>query len=111
MSVARHETGRVKKGDTVIVLGGKNKGKQGQVIRVVHKKDRVVVERVNLIKRHTKATQNSQGGIVEKEASIHASNVALVCPKCRKGVRIGFKVHDDGSMVRVCRTCGEELDK
>ncbi|HOS96690.1 MAG TPA: 50S ribosomal protein L24 [Deltaproteobacteria bacterium] len=111
MAVARHETGRVKKGDTVVVLGGKNKGKQGQVIRVVHKKDRVVVERVNLIKRHTRPTQNSQGGIVEKEASIHASNVALVCPKCRKGVRIGFKVHDDGSKVRVCRTCGEELDK
>ncbi|HWR67893.1 MAG TPA: 50S ribosomal protein L24 [Desulfomonilia bacterium] len=111
MAVVRHETGRVKKGDTVVVLAGKNKGKQGQVIRVIHKKDRILVERVNLIKRHTKPTQTSQGGIVEKEASIHASNVALVCSKCKKAVRIGFKIHEDGAKVRVCRSCGEELDK
>lgn len=111
MAVVRHETGRVKKGDTVVVLAGKNKGKQGQVIRVIHKKDRILVERVNLIKRHTKPTQTSQGGIVEKEASIHASNVALVCSKCKKAVRIGFKNHEDGAKVRVCRGCGEELDK
>jgi large subunit ribosomal protein L24 len=111
MAVVRHETGRIKKGDTVVVLTGKNQGKQGNVIRVIHKKDRVLVERVNLIKRHQKASQASKGGIVEKEASIHASNVALLCPKCKKGVRIGYKQHDDGSKVRVCRRCGEELDK
>jgi len=111
MAVVRHETGRIKKGDTVVVLTGKNQGKQGNVIRVIHKKDRVLVERVNIIKRHQKASQTSKGGIVEKEASIHASNVALLCPKCKKGVRIGYKHHDDGSKVRVCRRCGEELDK
>jgi large subunit ribosomal protein L24 len=103
---------RIKKGDTVVVLAGKNKGKQGQVLRIANKKGRVFVERVNMIKKHQKPTQqSSQGGIVEKEASINASNVAPVCPKCKKGVRIGFKRHDDGKKVRVCRKCGEELDK
>lgn len=102
---------RIKKGDTVVVLAGKNKGKQGQVIRVLGKKDRVLVERVNMIKRHQKATQTTQGGIIEKEAGIHLSNVAPLCSKCGKGVRIGFKVHDDGKKVRFCKKCGEELDK
>ncbi|HOJ12933.1 MAG TPA: 50S ribosomal protein L24 [Deltaproteobacteria bacterium] len=111
MAVVRHETGRIRKGDTVIVLTGKNKGKQGQVIRVVPKKDRVVVERVNMIKRHTRPSQKSQGGIVEKEAPIHLSNVAIVCPACKKAVRIGFKFHEDGTKVRYCRSCSEELDK
>lgn len=107
----KHALERVKKGDTVEVLAGKSKGKQGQVMRILTKKGRVLVERVNMIKRHQKPTQNTQGGIIEKEASIDASNVAPVCPKCRKGVRIGFKLHDDGKKVRVCRKCGEELDK
>jgi large subunit ribosomal protein L24 len=111
MAVVRHETGRIRKGDTVVVLTGKSQGKQGKVIKVIQKKDRVLVERVNMIKRHQKPTQKSQGGIVEKEASIHASNVALFCPKCKKGARIGYKVHDDGTKVRACRRCGEELDK
>ena len=102
---------RIKKGDTVQVLAGKNRGKQGQVLRLLNKKGRVVVERVNMIKRHQKQTQTSPGGIIEKEASIDASNVAPVCKKCKKGVRIGFKVHDDGKKVRVCKKCGEELDK
>jgi large subunit ribosomal protein L24 len=107
----KHALERVKKGDTVQVLAGKNKGKQGQVMRILTKKGRVLVERVNMIKKHQKPTQNSQGGIIEKEASINASNVAPVCPKCKKGVRIGFKLHDDGTKVRVCKKCGEELDK
>lgn len=111
MAVVNYETGRIRKGDTVVVLAGKSKGKQGQVLRIIHKKDRLLVERVNIIKKHQKPTQNSQGGIVDKEASLHKSNVALVCPKCKKGVRIGFKAHEDGSKVRVCRSCGEELDK
>ena len=111
MAVVNYETGRIRKGDTVVVLAGKSKGKQGQVLRIIHKKDRLLVERVNIIKKHQKPTQNSQGGIVDKEASLHKSNVALVCPKCKKGVRVGFKAHEDGSKVRVCRSCGEELDK
>ncbi len=108
--MAKHDTGKIKKGDTVTVLTGKNSGKEGQVIRILGKKDRVLVERVNMVKKHQKPTQTSQGGIVEKEASIDASNVALVCPKCKKGSRVGYKFHDDGKKVRVCRRCGEELD-
>ena len=108
--MAKHETSKIKKGDTVVVLTGKNKGKQGQVIRTLGKKDRVLVERVNMVKRHTKPTQTSQGGIVEKEAGIRVSNVALTCPKCKKGTRVGYKFHDDGKKVRMCRRCGEELD-
>ena len=109
--MAKRALERIKKGDTVVVLSGKNKGRQGEVLRTVSKKNRVFVERVNMIKRHQKPTQTSQGGIIEKEASIHASNIAPVCPKCNKGVRIGYKIHEDGKKVRVCRKCGEELDK
>jgi len=105
----KYESMKVKKGDTVVVLSGKSQGRQGKIIRVLAKKDRVYVERVNMIKRHTKPTKNSQGGIVEKEASIHVSNVALYCPKCAKGVRIGYTVHKDGSKVRACKRCGQEF--
>lgn len=108
--MAKHETSKIKKGDTIVVLAGKNKGKKGQVIRMLEKKDRVLVERVNMVKRHTKPTQTSQGGIVEKESGIHLSNVALNCPKCNKGTKVGYKFHEDGKKVRVCRRCGEELD-
>ncbi|HOO45323.1 MAG TPA: 50S ribosomal protein L24 [Deltaproteobacteria bacterium] len=108
--MAKHETGKIRKGDSVVVLAGKNNGKQGQVLRVLNKKNRVLVERVNMVKKHQKPTQSSQGGIIEKEASIHLSNVALNCPKCKKGVKVGYKFHDDGQKVRVCRNCGEELD-
>ncbi len=101
---------KIKKGDTVVVLSGKNKGKQGQVIRILGKKNRVLVERVNMVKRHTKPTQTSQGGIIEKEASIHASNIGFNCAKCSTAVKVGYKIHEDGKKVRVCRRCGEELD-
>jgi len=101
---------RIKKGDTVEVLTGKDKGRKGQVIKVMTSKQRVLVERVNMVKRHQRRTQTSAGGIVEKEASVHISNVALVCPKCNRGVKVGFRFHEDGSKVRVCRQCGEELD-
>ncbi|MBN1636020.1 MAG: 50S ribosomal protein L24 [Deltaproteobacteria bacterium] len=101
---------KFKKGDTVVILAGKNKGRQGQILRMLPVKNRLVVERVNMIKRHQKPTQVGQGGIIEKEASIHISNVAIVCPKCSTGVKIGYKFHDDGKKVRVCKRCGEELD-
>ena len=101
---------KIRKGDTVEVLCGKEKGKKAQVIKVISGKNRVLVERVSMVKRHQKRTQTSAGGIVEKEASIHISNVALVCPKCNKGVRVGFRFHEDGSKVRICKNCGEELD-
>jgi len=109
--MAKHETSKVKKGDTVVVLNGKDNGKQAKVMRILSKKNRILLERVNIVKKHQKPTQNSQGGIVDKEASIHISNVKILCPKCNKGVRIGHKIHDDGNKVRVCRTCGEELDR
>ena len=108
--MAKYELMGIKKGDTVVVLAGKSKGRQGKILRVLPKKDRVFVERANMIKRHMKPTQTSQGGIVEKEAGIHRSNVAMVCPKCGKGARIGYVTHKDGQKVRVCRRCGEELD-
>lgn len=106
----KHEPIKIKKGDTVVVLTGKNAGKRGKVIKMLTKKDRVLVERVNMIKRHQKPTKNAQGGIMEKEAGIDVSNVALFCTKCNKGVRIGYKMHDDGAKVRVCKSCGEELE-
>ncbi len=109
--MAKNEAVKIKKGDAVEVISGKNRGKKGKVIKLLTKKDRVLVERVNIVKRHQKPTKTSQGGIVEKEAGVHVSNVALVCPKCDKGVRIGFKIHSDGEKVRVCRNCGEELGR
>lgn len=106
----KHESMKLKKGDTVVVLTGKSNGKQGKIIKIQTKKDRVFVERVNMIKRHQRPSKSNQGGIVEKEASIHISNVALLCPKCAKGVRVGYRFHDDGHKVRVCKHCGEELE-
>ena len=100
----------VKKGDTVLVLSGKDKGKQGKVIAAMPKKGKVVVEGVNKVKRHTKPNQKApQGGIITKEAPLHASNVMLVCPACKKATRVGHK-EVNGKNVRVCKKCGEVLD-
>ena len=106
----KHESTKIKKGDAVVVLAGKNAGKRGKVSNMLTKTDRVLGERVNMIQQHQKPTKNSQGGIVEKEAGIVIANSALFCTKCNKGVRIGHKVHDDGAKVRVCKSCGEELE-
>ena len=101
----------VRKGDTVMVIAGKEKSKTGQVLQLLPKKDSVVVAGLNMVKRHAKPTQSSQGGIIEKEASIHLSNVALVCAKCDKPVQTGMKRLDDGAKVRACKGCGEVFDK
>ena len=102
----------VKKGDRVEVIAGKDKGKRGKVLRVIPDKARVVVEKVHMIKRHTKPTQkNPQGGIIEREAPIHASNVMVVCPSCNQPTRVGRRVAEDGSKVRVCRRCGGDIEK
>lgn len=99
---------RIKKNDTVKVLCGKDKGKTGKVLRVFTEKQRVIVEGVNLVKRHTKPNpKNQQGGIVASESSLHISNVNLFCPRCQKGVRFGVRVLEDGSKVRICRKCNE----
>ena len=101
----------IKKDDKVKVLTGKDKGKIGKVLKIANKKDRILVENINVIKRHTRPTaQNRQGGIVESESPIHWSNVMLMCNKCVSPVRIRMKRLDDGKKVRVCRKCNEIID-
>ncbi|MBM0067866.1 50S ribosomal protein L24 [Alkalicoccobacillus gibsonii] len=101
----------VKKGDTVIVIAGKDKGKQGVVLEAFPKKSRVLVEGVNLVKKHAKPSQdNPQGGILNQEASIHSSNVMHVDPKSGERTRIGYK-EENGKKVRVAKRSGEALDK
>ncbi|MDY0322586.1 MAG: 50S ribosomal protein L24 [Candidatus Carbobacillus sp.] len=102
----------VKKGDQVMVIAGKDKGKRGRVLAVYPKKERVLVEGINLIKRHTKPNQqNPQGGIITKEAPIHVSNVMPIDPKTNRPTRVGYKVLDDGRKVRIAKRSGEVLDK
>lgn len=101
---------RLKKGDPVKVIAGKEKGKTGKILSTITDRERVIVEKVNLIKRHKKADAKGKGGIVEKEGSIHISNVMFLCSKCNTGVRIGYKILDDGKKARVCAKCHEQLD-
>ena len=98
----------VKKDDLVMIVAGKDKGKSGKVLRVLPEKERVVVENLNLIKRHTRPSQtNNEGGIIEKEAPIAISNVQLLCPGCSKPARTGIKVLEDGNKARFCKKCNE----
>ena len=103
----------IRKNDNVLVITGKDRGKRGRVLRVVPEKNRLIVEGVNMIKRHTKPNPGKQiqGGIVEREASVHASNVQLVCPECSKMTRLGTKTLADGRKVRICRKCEGVVDK
>jgi large subunit ribosomal protein L24 len=102
----------VRRGDTVIVVAGKERGKRGRVLRVIPEKSRVVVERINMIKKHQRPTQNlRQGGIIEREGPIHLSNVMLVDPQSGKPTRVGMRALNDGKKVRVARRSGEILDK
>jgi large subunit ribosomal protein L24 len=101
----------IKKNDKVKVLTGKDRGKIGKVLKVDRKKQRILVENINIVKRHTRPTaQNRQGGILESEAPVHSSNVMLMCNKCIKPVRIKMQLLDDGKKVRVCRKCNEQID-
>jgi large subunit ribosomal protein L24 len=101
---------KIIKNDTVKVIGGNNKGKVGKVLKVFPKAERVIVEKVAMVKRHRKRrSQADPGGVIEKEASIHVSNVLLVCPKCSKPTRVGFGRLADGKKVRVCKSCSEML--
>lgn len=102
---------KVKKGDTVIVIAGKDKGKRGEVLRSIPADWRVVVQGVNVVKRHTRPGAGQPGGIVEKEAPIHASNVMLVDPKTDKPTRVGRRLLDDGRRVRYAKGSGEVLDR
>ncbi|MBF0369236.1 MAG: 50S ribosomal protein L24 [Magnetococcales bacterium] len=101
----------LRKGDQVVVIAGKDKGKRGGILQILPKKNAVLVEKVNMIKRHTKQAREQEGGIVEKEAPIHISNVMLHDPTSGKGTRIGKKFLKDGRKVRVARASGEDLDK
>ena len=101
----------LKVNDQVEVITGKDKGRVGKILKVYKKSDRALVERINMIKRHTKARAAGQEGqIVEKEAPIHISNLMLVCPKCTNTVRVGNKTLDDGSKVRICKKCSESVE-
>ncbi|GLK69428.1 50S ribosomal protein L24 [Hansschlegelia plantiphila] len=101
---------KIKKGDKVVVLAGRDKGKTGEVLQVMPKDERAIVRGVNLISRHQKQTQSQEGGIIRKEATIHLSNIALADPKDGKATRVGFKVLDDGRKVRVATRSGEQID-
>ncbi|MFQ5540573.1 MAG: 50S ribosomal protein L24 [Candidatus Binatia bacterium] len=101
----------IRKNDSVMVIAGKERGKTGKVLRVIPEEGVAFIERVNLVKRHSRPRGPQQpGGIVEKEASIHASNLMVMCDKCNAPVRVGRKVLADGEKVRVCRRCSEPLD-
>jgi large subunit ribosomal protein L24 len=101
---------KIRKGDKVVAITGKDKGKTGEVLRVLRKEDRVLVQGLNLVKRHQRPSQVSPGGILEKEASLHISNVALIDPKTDGPTRVGFKVVEGERKVRVARRSGEMID-
>jgi large subunit ribosomal protein L24 len=101
---------KIKKGDKVIVITGRDKGKSGEVLRVLRDEDRVIVRGVHMAKRHTRPGAGQPGGIVEKEAAIHVSNVAHIDPKSQKPTRVGYKILGDGRKVRIARRSGEVLD-
>jgi large subunit ribosomal protein L24 len=102
---------KIHKNDSVMVIAGRERGKTGKVLRVIPAKNRAIVERMNMVKRHSRARGPQQsGGILEKEAAIHLSDLMLMCDKCNAPVRAGWKVLTDGSKARVCRRCGETLD-
>ena len=101
---------KIKKGDKVVVLAGRDKGKAGEVLKVMPKESRAVVRGVNMVKKHQKQTQSQEGGIISKEATIHLSNLAVADPKDGKPTRVGFKVLDDGRKVRFAKRSGDLID-
>ncbi len=103
---------RIKKNDTVMVIAGRERGKTGKVLRVLPAKERALVEHLNMVKRHQKPRGAQQAaGIIEKEAAIHISNIMIMCDKCNAPVRMGKRLLEDGRSVRVCRRCGDQLDR
>jgi large subunit ribosomal protein L24 len=102
---------KIRKGDEVIVISGRDRGKKGSVLRVIPTEDRVLVQGVNMVKRHTRQSMKQQGGIVEKEKPIHISNISLVDPKSGKATRVGYKFLDDGRKVRFAKASGEVMDR
>ena len=102
---------KIKKNDTVLIITGKDRGKKGKVRKSLPKEDKVVIEGLNLIKRHSKTKgQARQAGIIELEAPLHVSKVMLICSKCAKPARVGYRILDDGKKARICRACSEVID-
>jgi len=102
----------VKKNDTVIVIAGREKGKKGRVLSIYPSKGRLLIEKINMIRKHMKPTRKyAQGGIIEKEAPLHISNIMLICPKCNKPTRISNTSLQDGRKVRMCKKCREVMDE
>ncbi len=102
---------RIQRDDLVQVRSGKDRGRRGQVRQVLPKQDRVIVTGLNMVKRHLRATQIGQpAGIIEREAPLHMSNVAVVCPECDQAARVGFRVRPDGVKIRVCKRCNADID-
>jgi len=108
---ARKKHPKIRKNDKVLVIVGKDRGKLGTILKVDSEKGRVVVEKVNMVKRHSKpSAKTAQGGIIEKEAPLCISNVMIVCNKCAESTRIGSRTLEDGSKTRICKKCGEAMD-
>jgi len=102
---------KIRREDLVLVIAGKDRGKQGQVRQVLPRENRLVVQGVNMIKRHMRPrAMGTQAGIIEKEAPIHVSNVMVICKTCGKPARVAVRVRPDGTKTRVCRSCGEDID-
>lgn len=101
---------KIKKGDTVVVLTGRDAGRSGEVVQVLPKEERALVRGINLVKRHQRQTQNQEGGIISKEAAIHLSNIAVADPKDGKPTRVGFRILDDGRKVRFAKRSGDLID-
>ncbi|HEY8541094.1 MAG TPA: 50S ribosomal protein L24 [Pseudothermotoga sp.] len=103
---------RIRRDDLVQVISGKDKGKRGKILKVIPRENKVVVQGINMVKRHQRPIpQLREGGIIEREAPVYASKVMLVCPNCDKPVRVGAKFLEDGTKVRICKKCGEVIDK
>ena len=111
MAGKRRSKRRVKKGDRVIVISGRDRGKVGEVLRMLSKEDRAIVQGVHMVKRHSRPTAASAGGIVDKEAPIHLSNIAHVDPQTDQPTRVGYKFLDDGRKVRFAKRSGEVIDR
>jgi large subunit ribosomal protein L24 len=101
---------RLKKGDTVKIIAGREKGKTGKILKINSEKHKLFVEKLNIVKKHQRPDAKGKGGIVEKEGPIDIANVMFLCNKCEAGVKVGFKMLDDGKKVRVCKKCHELLD-
>jgi large subunit ribosomal protein L24 len=102
---------KIRTGDTVLVTAGRNKGQQGKVRINVIERDRVVIEGVNIVKKHIKRGRARQAGIVEVEAALHVSNVLLICPSCNQATRVGVRTGDDGKNVRYCKKCDSNIPR